>query len=89
MICSPIMAKHDRSILSPSRTQEPSGQVDRLVTAQQLADYLEVPIATLYAWRYRHEGPPGFRVGRHLRYQWRDVETWIVDQMGRSTRYVG
>lgn len=50
---------------------------DRLITAQQLADYLDIPLATIYAWRYRHQGPPGFRVGRHLRFRWRDIEDWI------------
>ena len=50
---------------------------ERLLTVQDLADYLGVPIATLYAWRYRGEGPPGFRVGRHLRYRRNDVEQWI------------
>jgi DNA-binding transcriptional regulator YiaG len=32
--------------------------LDPLLSAQQLADYLNVPLATLYAWRHRHEGPP-------------------------------
>ncbi|HUF94659.1 MAG TPA: helix-turn-helix domain-containing protein [Acidimicrobiia bacterium] len=54
---------------------------DRLLTVQELADYLGVPIGTLYQWRYRKEGPPGFRVGRHLRYRWKDVEDWIENQL--------
>ena len=32
-------------------------QLDDLLTAQELADYLGVPVATLYAWRYRGDGP--------------------------------
>ncbi len=51
--------------------------LDRLLTVGELAEYLGVPVATIYAWRYRREGPPGFRVGKHLRYRSRDVETWI------------
>jgi len=50
---------------------------DRLVNVHELADYLDVPVKTLYAWRYRREGPPAFRVGRHLRYRWSDVQRWI------------
>ena len=50
---------------------------DRLINVHELAAYLEVPVKTLYAWRYRREGPPGFRVGRHLRYRWSDVQSWI------------
>ena len=54
---------------------------DRLLTAEELADFLDVPIKTLYAWRYRGEGPVGFRVGRHIRYRWIDVEEWIEDRI--------
>ncbi len=58
--------------------------VDRLLTVEDLAGYLEVPVATIYAWRYHHRGPPGFRVGRHLRFRWSDVERWINDQFAQS-----
>ena len=59
---------------------------DRLITVQELADYLGVPVATLYQWRYRREGPPGFRVGRHLRYRWSEVEAWIERQLAGADR---
>ncbi|MEE9298398.1 MAG: helix-turn-helix domain-containing protein [Acidimicrobiia bacterium] len=54
-------------------------QLDQLLTAQDLALHLEVPVATVYAWRHRRQGPPGFKIGRHLRYRARDVEQWILD----------
>jgi excisionase family DNA binding protein len=57
--------------------------LDRLLTVQELANYLGVPVATIYAWRYRHEGPPGFRVGRHLRFRRSDVEEWLNDQLDK------
>jgi excisionase family DNA binding protein len=53
---------------------------DRLLTVHDLAVYLGVPPTTLYQWRYRREGPRGFRVGRHIRYQWTDVAEWIENQ---------
>ncbi len=59
---------------------------DRLLRVQELAEYLGVPVATLYQWRYRGEGPAGFRVGRHLRYRWSEVEAWIERQMADSDR---
>jgi hypothetical protein len=31
----------------------------------------------IYRWRYQREGPPGFRVGRHLRYDPRAVHEWV------------
>jgi len=59
--------------------------LDPLLSAQQLADYLGVPVATIYTWRYRREGPPGFRAGKHLRYRRHDVERWIVGRLGEHT----
>ena len=68
--------------------------LDRLLTVEDLAEYLGVPVATLYAWRYHRQGPPGFRVGRHIRYRWADIEEWISDrieasQNNRSTSHRG
>lgn len=60
----------------PRETGE--GQVmEKLLTPQDLAEYLGVPLKTLYAWRYRNQGPTALRVGRHLRYRRSDVEQWI------------
>lgn len=54
---------------------------DRLLGVHELAAYLDVPVKTLYAWRYRSEGPPALRVGRHLRYRWSDVQAWIEQRV--------
>ena len=54
---------------------------DQLLTVKELADYLGVPVATIYAWRYRRQGPPGFRVGKHVRYRWSDISEWIESRL--------
>jgi excisionase family DNA binding protein len=59
---------------------------ERLLTVEELAEYLGVPVATIYAWRYRREGPSGFKVGKHVRYRWRDVEEWIERQLQDAAR---
>jgi excisionase family DNA binding protein len=51
-----------------------------LGTAEQVAEYLGVPVATLYAWRHRGVGPRASKVGRHLRYRWIDVERYLDQQ---------
>lgn len=61
------------------------GVLDPLLSIQELAAYLDLPVATLYAWRYRGQGPPGFKVGRHVRYRHSDVDRWINDQLASST----
>lgn len=56
-------------------------RLERLITPTELAEYLGVPIATLYVWRHRRLGPPSFKAGRHLRYRRRDVEQWIDNRV--------
>ena len=62
-------------------TREP---VEKLFTPQELAAYLDVPVSTLYDWRWRGEGPRGFRVGKHIRYRRSDVEQWIHQRLQES-----
>jgi excisionase family DNA binding protein len=56
-------------------------RLERLMTPAELAEYLGVPIATLYVWRHRRLGPPSLKAGRHLRYRPRDVEQWINNRV--------
>lgn len=50
---------------------------DSLMTIQDVADYLGVARHTVYQWRYRGEGPIGFRVGGQVRYRRELVDEWI------------
>jgi hypothetical protein len=54
----------------------------RLWSIAETADFLRVPVATLYQWRYRGYGPRGRRVGRYVRYDPRDVRDWFAAQDG-------
>lgn len=56
------------------------GSIEPLLTPTDLAEYLGVPLKTLYQWRYRGVGPPAVRVGRYLRYRRADVEVWLEKQ---------
>jgi predicted DNA-binding transcriptional regulator AlpA len=49
--------------------------------------YLDVPVATLYAWRHRRQGPPGFKAGRHLRYRLSGVERWITERLHETAAH--
>lgn len=53
---------------------------DRLLGPEEVAAFLGVPLRTIYRWRSRHEGPRGYRVGRHVRYRLDDVERWLADR---------
>lgn len=54
--------------------------MEKLLTADEVAAILGVPIATVYQWRSRQLGPRGYRVGRHLRFREADVEVWLESQ---------
>ncbi len=50
---------------------------DRLLSAAELSELLQVPVRTLYHWRLHGEGPKPIRVGRYLRYDPADVARWL------------
>jgi excisionase family DNA binding protein len=51
-----------------------------LMTPQETATFLAVPVLTLTAWRQKRKGPRSFRVGKHVRYRRADVEEWLERQ---------
>lgn len=58
----------------------------KLLTSAEVAAILRVPKATLDAWSYRGTGPRFAKVGRHRRYDERDVEEWVQRQTNGSRR---
>ena len=52
----------------------------RLLSTEEVARILVVPINTLYCWRYKGTGPKALRVGKHLRYRLEDVLGWLDTQ---------
>lgn len=50
---------------------------ERLMTAKELAAYLNAPIS----WVYHHvRDLPAYRVGRGLRFRRREVVSWLAEQ---------
>lgn len=54
-----------------------SHRAERLWTVEQTADYLGVPVSTLYQWRYQRKGPKAYKVGRWLRYDPAAIHEWL------------
>ncbi|MGW5851387.1 helix-turn-helix transcriptional regulator [Streptomyces sp. NPDC055254] len=57
------------------------GLPDRYLTPDDIADLFDVPLETVYQWRKKRTGPPGFRVGKHVRYDPGAVHIWISERM--------
>jgi excisionase family DNA binding protein len=80
-----LEAKTQGSRESPTpQDSEETGDVlaDPLWTTADVAEFLSVPVQTIYDWRTRGYGPPGFRLGKHLRFRESDVFAWL-DRMTR------
>ncbi len=52
----------------------------RLWSVEEVSDYLGIPVKTLYQWKWRGEGPPVRKIGRHLRYDPDAVRRWVADR---------
>ena len=55
------------------------GGSNRLMSAEETADYLDINVETLYR-QWRVWGLRGIRVGRGLKFRERDIESWIVSR---------
>jgi excisionase family DNA binding protein len=68
--------------LPASRAQGSSAtSMERLMSVEEVADYLGVPVATLYQWRHKGSGPAAYRVGRYLRYDPKALRTWLQEHL--------
>lgn len=64
--------------MSDPRNTLRSGLPDRYLTPDDIAEMFEVPKETVYQWRRKRMGPPGFRIGKHLRYDPADVRAYVT-----------
>jgi excisionase family DNA binding protein len=55
-----------------------NNNLERLWTVEEVSAYLGVPVKTLYQWKWRGEGPPVRKIGRHLRYDPARVKAWVA-----------
>lgn len=58
------------------RTESPQA----MLSIDDLAEILGVSRTTVYGLRYRGEGPPSVKVGRSIRYDRREVDTWLEER---------
>jgi excisionase family DNA binding protein len=61
-------------------------EASRLLTSEEVAAYLQVPVRTIHNWRSERKGPRASKVGRHLRFRRADVEAWLDQQADAPRR---
>ena len=72
------LGEHRREKAGPATA--PAALPARYLSPEDIASLFGVPLETVYQWRRKHTGPPGFRVGRHVRYDPAAVAQWVADQ---------
>ena len=70
----------------PPRDVEEPGEVANsesynVLSIQEVAKLLNVPVSTIYGWKRRGEGPPYYKVGRKLRYRKSDARKWLAEHL--------
>lgn len=58
--------------------------MQKLLTPNQAAEVLNLPVRTLADWRHRGLGPPWLRVGRHARYPDDGLTAWIDEGVTKA-----
>jgi hypothetical protein len=56
----------------------------QLGTPDEVAAFLQVKPGTLSQWRHRQEGPKFIKVGKLVRYRWRDVEKYLAESTAET-----
>jgi excisionase family DNA binding protein len=51
---------------------------ERLWGVRDVAEYLGIPVQTIYQWRTKNYGPPGRRMGKHVRFVPEEVRAWVA-----------
>lgn len=59
---------------------------DGLMTVDEVAAELRVPVGTFRSWRSLNRGPKSFRIGRRVVYYRADVEAWLAAQQESTGR---
>ncbi|WP_024762006.1 helix-turn-helix domain-containing protein [Streptomyces exfoliatus] len=67
--------------MATAKTPQPAPSLpDEYLTPDDIALKFKVPKETVYYWHKKHTGPPGFRVGKHIRYDPTAVQAWVTQQ---------
>lgn len=70
--------------MTTARQDTDTHEHDEMLTIDEAAQFLRVPVATMRYWRYCGTGPFSFKIQRHVRYWRSDLVLWRAEQ-GRAS----
>jgi excisionase family DNA binding protein len=59
---------------------------EEILTTDEVAALLKVPLATLYQWMSRGESPPYYKIGRYARFKRSEVIAWSESHVDEPSR---
>lgn len=59
-------------------------RAEAILTLEDFARRLKVPVQTVRVWRMKGEDPKSFKAGRHVRYRLSDIEAWEQEQIDKA-----
>jgi predicted DNA-binding transcriptional regulator AlpA len=72
-------------LVSVSHTgQSKENNMDKLLTMEELAEYVHRPVATIRFWRFKGTGPKGANIAGRVMYRQSDVERWVAEQFEKD-----
>ncbi|WP_328408819.1 helix-turn-helix domain-containing protein [Streptomyces violaceus] len=51
--------------------------MQKMISPKELAEFLGMPLQTIYEWNYAGTGPKYRRFGKHVRYAAEDIAAWL------------
>jgi excisionase family DNA binding protein len=57
------------------------GESQAVLSIQEVAKLLKVPVSAIYAWNRRGVGPPFYKVGSKLRYRKSNARKWLAKHL--------
>jgi len=64
--------------ISPHSSSQPG--LEPMIDVRTLAEYLGVPVSTVYEWRSNRKGPAAYRFGKRVMFAVSDVRAWVEQQ---------
>src|SRR5687768_15423033 len=60
--------------------------LEPLIGVEELAEYLGVPVQTIYDWRLSGRAPRAYKFGKHLRFAASDIAAWLEERHEGGSR---
>jgi excisionase family DNA binding protein len=63
--------------------------LEPLIGVEELAEYLGVPVQTIYDWRLTGRAPRAYKFGKHLRFAESDIAEWLEQRHEAESKRAG